>query len=178
MPPRGRLQIGTVAGFKSERVAGIKVGMHGRLHRNPQSMQTDRLSAAGDIERRKNMPNFNRSKTGPEDDLEIASRVMNTVQQQIVIYRASLEKVRLMRKELQLDNALATRIWRSPDEMMKVFMERGIPQELAGGMAAEEFQDPNFKGGGGGIGFWTWDCCCITSCQCTLVTSIGARPPT
>jgi hypothetical protein len=125
------------------------------------------------------MPNFERSDAKPADDLEITSKVLDTVQRQIGSYRMSLEKLRLLRQELQQDNALATRIWSSPDMMAKIFIERGIPEALAFGMAAEDFQDENFARG---LGFWTWDCCCtnccITGCSITScgVTNVNPHP--
>jgi hypothetical protein len=124
------------------------------------------------------MPNFDRRGTGPADDLEIASRVMDTVQRQIASHRLSLEKLRLLRQELAQDSDLAARLQGSPEMMSKLLVERGIPEPLAMGMVAEDFQDQSLRG----VGFWTWDCCCTaccltqTICHCTYVTSIGAAP--
>lgn len=111
------------------------------------------------------MPEFDRRPV--EDDLEIASRVMDTVQKQISSYRMSLEKLRGLRKELQLDSQLGERVRSSPDAMMEVLTERGIPQYLAAGMVAEDYQDEGFDPG---LAFWTWDCCC-TACCVTCICS-------
>ena len=120
------------------------------------------------------MPNFERGKKDPDDDLEIASRVMDTVQKQIGSYRMSLEKLRLLRKEIQVDDELRKRVLSTPDDMAQVLTDRGIPEFLAVSMAAEDFQDRAF---GGRLALWTWDCCCtgccLTECNCTLITSIG-----
>lgn len=115
------------------------------------------------------MPEFDRRPV--EDDLEIASRVMDTVQKQIASYRMSLEKLRGLRKEIQLDSALSERVRSSPQGMMDVLTERGIPQHLAAGMVAEDYQDEGFDVNN--LGFWTWDCCCTAcciTCICTAAT--------
>lgn len=120
------------------------------------------------------MPNFD-ARRPPQDDLEITARVMQTVENQISSYRISLEKLRILRKELDIDDSLARRALSSPEDMKNLLVERGVPEQLAFGMAAEDFKDSNF---GGGLALWTWDCCCtaccLTSCHCTLITSIGA----
>jgi hypothetical protein len=114
------------------------------------------------------MPNYNRSGTGPADDLEIATKVMDTVQRQIASYRLALEKLRLLRKELELDRDLAARIQDSPEMMSKLLVERGIPEQYAIGMAAEDFQDQSFRG----VGYWTWDCCCTECCLTSIICNI------
>jgi len=96
---------------------------------------------------------------------------MDTVQKQIAGYRMSLEKLRGMRKELQLDSELNKRVRSSPDEMMKVLTERGIPAGLAAGMAAEDFRDQGFAARN--LGWWTMDCCC-TACCITCICTDGA----
>jgi hypothetical protein len=122
------------------------------------------------------MPNFDK-RSGVGDELEIASRIVETVQRQIGTYRLALEKVRLLRKEFALDESLAKTAMSSPEKMSQLLVERRIPEGLANGMAAEDFQNPDFARN---IGLWTWDCCCtgccITDCHCTLVTSIGSQP--
>jgi hypothetical protein len=121
------------------------------------------------------MPNFDERRDA-EDDLEVTARVMHTVERQIGSYRASLEKVRLLRKEFALDSELAKKTMSSPENMSKLLVERGVPEHLAVGMAGEDFKDREF---GGRLGIWTWDCCCtgccLTECHCTLITSIGVQ---
>lgn len=122
------------------------------------------------------MPNMR--KRGPgEDDLEIAVRVMDTVERQIGAYRISLEKVRMLRKEFALDPDLQKRALANGEAMSRLLIERGVPENFAYGMAAEDFQDEALAAR---AGIWTWDCCCtsccLTSCECTLITSIGASP--
>ncbi len=115
------------------------------------------------------MPNFRR--TPAQDDLEIVSRVMDTVAKQVSSYQMSLEKLRGLRKELLLDKALEKRIKSSPESMSKVLLERGIPEALAAGMVAEDFQKPDFATN---LAMWTWDCCCTgccLTCVCTANTS-------
>jgi hypothetical protein len=118
------------------------------------------------------MPNFTRGKDDikdDKDDLEIASRVMDTVGRQIASYRMSLEKLRGLRKEILLDEELEKRITSSPEAMTKVLTERGIPEVLAVGMAAEDFQDPNYLPN---LAIWTWNCCCTACCiTCIIHTS-------
>jgi hypothetical protein len=102
---------------------------------------------------------------------------MDTIQRQVTSYRVSLEKVRALRREIQLDEDLDKRIRSTPEGMTRVLVDRGIPIHLALGMAAEDFQDPGF---GGALSLWTWDCCCtgccVTSCIGTNITnSITAR---
>jgi hypothetical protein len=123
------------------------------------------------------MPSFEK-RTESQDELEIATRIMQTVQRQIGTYRMALEKVQLLREEFKVDESLANTTMASPDSMSRLLVERGIPENLAMGMAAEDFQDPDF-GGGGRLGWWTWDCCCsgccLTDCGCTVVTVSRAQ---
>jgi hypothetical protein len=101
---------------------------------------------------------------------------MITVQRQIASYTQSLEKLRLLRKELQVDEGLSNQVRSGPEAMMKLLVERGIPENLATGMAAEDFQDRGFGerlGLGGALGEWyTGDCCC-TACCITCVCTAG-----
>jgi hypothetical protein len=113
------------------------------------------------------MPRYKKGSDDSHDDLEIASRVLETVNRQVASYMISLDKVRLMRKEIEADQRLTKRIRSGPAEMTKVLVERGIPQHLAAGMAAEDFQDQSF---GGELGFWTWDCCCTGCCLTCICT--------
>jgi hypothetical protein len=121
------------------------------------------------------MPNLEERRRDSDDELEIVARVMETVERQIGGYRMALEKVRLARKEFSVDKSLAAKVMNSPEEMSKFLTERGVPEFLAVGMAAEDFKSAEFAGA---AGIWTWDCCCtsccLTSCHCTLITSIGA----
>jgi hypothetical protein len=121
------------------------------------------------------MPNMDKRRDA-EDDLEIASRIMQTVERQIGSYRLALDKVRMLRKEFAMDDSLAERTMASPASMSDLLIERGVPEHLAVGMAAEDFKAGDF---GGRLGLWTWSCCCtaccLTSCHCTLVTSIGVQ---
>lgn len=132
------------------------------------------------------MPNL-KERREPEDDLEVAARVMQTVERQISEYRTALEKVRLIRKEFELDPGLSKRAFTDPEAMKDLLVERGVAEPLAYGMAAEDFKAADF---GGRLSLWTWDCCCteccFTSCNCTLITSItgsgggtviASRPP-
>jgi hypothetical protein len=113
------------------------------------------------------MPNLERR--APQDDLEIAARVMDTVERQIGMYRLSLEKVRLLRQEFVHDRALAKKAMSDPEALSELLIQRGIPENIAYGMVAEDFQDESFASR---AGFWTWDCCCssccLTSCNGTL----------
>jgi hypothetical protein len=120
------------------------------------------------------MPNYARERSEPQDDLEIAARVMDTVQKQIASYRLSLEKVRSLRQECQIDERLNERLRSDPREMATILIERGIPQPMAVSMAAEDFRSPDF---GGELALWTWDCCCtgccVTSCIGTNITNVA-----
>lgn len=122
------------------------------------------------------MPNQRKGKGDPSsDDLEIAARVMETVHRQIGSYMMSLDKLRFMRKELEMDARFRKRIQAGPAEMTKILVERGIPEQLAVGMAAEDFQDDVF---GGNLALWTWDCCCTgccITCVCTQNT-VASQP--
>lgn len=106
------------------------------------------------------------------DDLDIASRVMGTVQKQIESYRISLEKVRALRSELKLDRSLDIRAFSSPEEMLKLLTSRGIPKHLAAGMVVEDFQDARLVTE---EAIWTWDCCCTSCCitSCMITNCIG-----
>ncbi|CAN5158476.1 hypothetical protein BH11PSE10_BH11PSE10_08710 [soil metagenome] len=124
------------------------------------------------------MPNFSRNApcADAQDDLEVVSRVMGTVARQVASYQLSLEKLRGLRKEIKIDAALEKRIKSSPETMKKLLVERGIPEALAIGMAAEDFQDANFMPS---LALWTWDCCCsgcCLTCICTNNTSAYQNP--
>ena len=115
------------------------------------------------------MPNMQKGKgQAAADDLEIAARIMETVHRQIGSYMMSLEKLRFMRKELEMDSRFRKRVTGGPAEMSKMLIERGIPEQLAVGMAAEDFLDDQF---GGQLALWTWDCCCTGCCLTCVCTS-------
>jgi hypothetical protein len=111
-------------------------------------------------------------KSGSENELEISSRIMNTVQQQIADYRLALEKVRGLRKECELDTKLNERIRSDPEAMAHVLVQRGIAPHLAISMVAEDFQYPGF---GAGLAVWTWDCCCSDCCVTGCIGTSFAR---
>lgn len=113
------------------------------------------------------MPNYRRSSETPEDDLEIATRVLDTVQRQVASYQMSLSKLRGLRREMTVDKSLNSRISAGPSQMVELLVERGIPEALAVGMAAEDFQDDTF---GGALALWTWDCCCTGCCVTCVCT--------
>ena len=122
------------------------------------------------------MPNLRKGKSDAyTDDLEIATRVMETVHRQIGSYMMSLEKLRFMRKELEMDARFRKRVQVGPAEMLKILVERGIPEQLAVGMAAEDFLDDKF---GGNLALWTWDCCCTGCCLTCVCTSntVASQP--
>jgi hypothetical protein len=119
------------------------------------------------------MPNFSKDKKSEPDELEATRRILDTVQKQISSYQLSLMKVRNLKQECENDPELNKRIRSSPEEMATVLFERGVSAPIAIGMAAEDFQAPNFAGA---AGIWTWDCCsscCITSCIGTNITNFA-----
>ena len=123
------------------------------------------------------MPNMKKREAEARscDDLDVASRVMETVQRQIGSYALALEKLRSMRREIEMDSRFKKRVEAGPAEMSKVLVERGIPEVLAVGMAAEDFQDLRF---GGALALWTWDCCCTGCClTCVCTNNTSAYDP-
>jgi transposase len=120
------------------------------------------------------MPNFNREDQPTQDDLDIASRVMATVQKQVASYQQSLETLREMRKELT--DEPGGRAVTTPQELADLLEERGIPQALSKAMAAEDFQDETFASE---ASLWTWDCCCTDCCiTCQMATQVTGCPDT
>ena len=122
------------------------------------------------------MPNFDRYANPSADDLDIATRVMDTVQKQIASYRQALVTVREMRRVLaetpQDEGEGGTELRRvnTPELLAELFEENGLPVQLSKAMAAEDFQDSTFETA---LAFWTWDCCCTDCCltvppPCTL----------
>lgn len=98
------------------------------------------------------MPNFSRDQDHDiEDDLDIAARVMETVQRQIASYHEALQTVRTMRKELaarQLHPKTPENPKRrinTPALFAELLEEHGVPQPLSKAMAAEDFQDASFQ---------------------------------
>jgi hypothetical protein len=120
------------------------------------------------------MPNYNKREI--EDDLEIAARVMRAVERQIEAHRLALQRIRLLRREFAVDAEMRKKVMSTPESMAALLLDRGIPENLAYPMAAEDFQSPAILDQfvGGRLGFWTYSCCCtsccLTSCDCTVVT--------
>lgn len=120
------------------------------------------------------MPNFERGDRPPSDDLDIAARVMDTVQRQVASYKTSLETLMKMRQELlepKGDRKVST-----PQALAALLEERGIPRPLSNAMAAEDFQDATFEAE---ASIWTWDCCCTDCClTCQMATQVTGCPDT
>ncbi|EME66846.1 hypothetical protein G352_02879 [Rhodococcus ruber BKS 20-38] len=126
------------------------------------------------------MPNFYRASNPSEDELDLATRVMDTVQKQITSYREALSKVREMRKVLEQtsqvlppEDSTEFRRVNSAELLGRLFEENGLPPPLAQAMAAEDFQDPAHMESDVMLRLWTWDCCCTDCCltsppPCTL----------
>jgi hypothetical protein len=122
------------------------------------------------------MPNFDRGRQSQQDDLDIAARVMATVQKQVASYQQSLETLRELRKEFGVDEGSGDRTVSSPEQLAELFEERGIPLALSRAMAAEDFQDENFAAE---ASLWTWDCCCTDCClSCSMATKVTECPQT
>lgn len=120
------------------------------------------------------MPNFERDQYRSDDDLDIATRVMDTVQRQIAAYRDALLKVRDLRQVVidsrevgPEDIPDGARPISSAAVLAEIFAENEIPQQLARAMAAEDFQDASFLEDH--EAFWTWDCCCTDCCLTEIV---------
>jgi hypothetical protein len=121
------------------------------------------------------MPNFDRDRK-TQDDLDLASRVMATVQKQVASYQQSLETMRELRGELSDDPSAEGRVVSNAEQLAELLEERGIPMALAKGMAAEDFQDEDFEVA---ASLWTWDCCCTDCClTCQMATSVTGCPQT
>jgi len=121
------------------------------------------------------MPNFDRDRK-TEDDLDLASRVMATVQKQVASYQQSLETMRELRRELTDDATAGGRVVSNAEQLADLLEERGIPRALAKGMAAEDFQDEDFEVA---ASLWTWDCCCTDCClTCQMATQVTGCPET
>ncbi len=121
------------------------------------------------------MPNCDPEKR-PEDDLDLVARVMETVHRQVGSYMTSLQQLRTVRREIEVNPNLRKRVTSGSREMVKVLVERGVPEPLAAGMSAEDWRDLDLAGS---LGLWTWDCCCTgccLTCICTQNTSAVANP--
>jgi hypothetical protein len=128
------------------------------------------------------MPNFNRSAHQAADDLEIATRVMDTVQRQVASYRDALQTMRSLRREIEKRQGQdyakqRTRTIGNAEEFAALLEEHGIPLALSKAMAAEDFQDASFQVD---AALWTWDCCCTDCCWTCDMGSVvtGCEPPT
>ncbi len=81
------------------------------------------------------MPDYDRH--APEDDLDIATRVMDTVQRQIGAYRDALMTVRRLRRQLVAHEKFAapeqegSRQLNTPEKLSEYFEEHGIPRPLS-----------------------------------------------
>lgn len=117
------------------------------------------------------MPNFERGKKkAQQDDLDIASRVMETVQKQVASYQQSLETLRELRGELTEDEEAGGRVVSNAEQLAELLEERGIPLALSKAMAAEDFQDESFEAE---ASLWTWECCCTDCCiTCVMGTQV------
>lgn len=125
------------------------------------------------------MPDYRR--TPAEDDLDIAARVMDTVQRQIGTYRDALTTLRRLRQELaerqaQADSGEEQRFINTPQLLAEYFEENGIPKPLSTAMAMEDFA--NMEGDfptplDAEMVTWTWDCCCSACCfTCSMATQV------
>lgn len=125
------------------------------------------------------MPNIPRMGP-PADDLDIAARVMQTVQRQIGSYQAALTTLRSMRRDMDArrqnpDAFPNRRTVNTADGFVDLLTENGIPRPLAMAMAAEEFSDATMKADA----WWTWDCCCTHCClTCQMATQVTECPET
>jgi hypothetical protein len=120
------------------------------------------------------MPNFERTERPAAVDLDIAARVMDTVQRQVASYKSSLETLMKMREELREPSG--QRKVSTPQALAELLQERGIPQPLSKAMAAEDFQDAQFEAE---ASLWTWDCCCTDCClTCQMATQVTGCPDT
>lgn len=116
----------------------------------------------------------------PADDLDIAVRVMSTVQKQIESYQQALGTLREMRaamaqREAHRDQHPDARVINTADGFIDLLTENGIPRPLSVAMAAEEFGDASMALDA----FWTWDCCCTHCClTCQMATQVTECPET
>lgn len=126
------------------------------------------------------MPDYDRH--APEDDLDIATRVMDTVQRQVGVYRDALLTLRRLRRQYVAHQEFGatqepTREINTPELLAEYFQENGIPRSLA-----EAFATEDFAAMGGPMpsdfdvqemAFRTWDCCCTACCfSCVMATQV------
>lgn len=111
------------------------------------------------------MPNLKKVAAGQlttNREIENTCRILETVNRQIEDYKRSLNKVLEIRSEINANEALSRKLVSSPEALRDYLSEKGIPEHLAAGMAAEEFKTVSFAGARAGV--WTWDCCCTDCC--------------
>lgn len=132
------------------------------------------------------MPNYNREPA--EDDLDIAAKVMDTVQRQIATYRDALQTLRRLRKELATREEHGStekepRYINTPQLLAEFFEENGIPKPFSIAMAAEDFaaMEGDFSSDFSEAEYvtFTWDCCCSICCfTCSMATQVTGCPDT
>jgi hypothetical protein len=126
------------------------------------------------------MPDYDRH--APDDDLDIATRVMDTVQRQVGAYRDALLTVRRLRRQIIAHEEFApaeeqgSRQINTPEKLAEFFEEHGIPRPLSVAFAAEDFaamggsfaSDMDVE-----AATWTWECCCSACCiTCSMATKV------
>lgn len=126
------------------------------------------------------MPDYNREPA--QDDLDIAARVMDTVQRQIGTYRDALTTLRRLRTELadrqqnQEPSGKEPQHINTPQLLAEFFEENGIPKPLSTAMAVEDFagMEGDFPAPpDADLITWTWDCCCSSCCfTCSMATQV------
>jgi hypothetical protein len=120
------------------------------------------------------VPNLKPTSGPPKDDLDVATKIMRTVERQIASYRSAIGSLRKIRLEAERDPALVRQMRKSPEAMVAELEQRGIPKPLAAAMAAEDHKTVAFPGGE--LGFWTWSCCCSVCCiTCISDTTVNAN---
>ena len=114
------------------------------------------------------MPNFNRgNRSRKTEDIDVATKIMETVQRQMNIYQNALKILQDMRHDIA-EGKLQEGSASTPGELARIFEEKGMSPALAKAMAAEDFQDAKFQYE---AAFWTWDCCCTACCQTCVMAS-------
>jgi hypothetical protein len=126
------------------------------------------------------MPDYDRQ--APDDDLDIATRVMDTVQRQVGAYRDALSTVRRLRRQLVAHQEFApaeqqgSRQINTPEKLAEFFEEHGVPRPLSVAFAAEDFA-PMGQSFASEMDVeaatWTWECCCSACClTCSMATQV------
>ncbi|WP_342736293.1 hypothetical protein [Bradyrhizobium sp. B117] len=111
------------------------------------------------------MPNLKRNlpdEFTSNNELEATARVLETVHRQIEDYKVALRKVLELRAKVLSDEELSQKLRASPEVLFEFLKSNGIVEHLSAAMAAEEFKTMDFPGGG--LGLWTWSCCCTKCC--------------